>query len=174
MAERNPISGQLPFRGHLPISADAPIFDATLTPHRSLSERGFKLLMLFAGGIGLAVSIPFYLLGAWPVLGFMGLDILLIYIAFRYHYASARACERLVISRIAILFRAVSWRGAVREHHLNPVWTRIEREEHPEFGLERLILKEGKQRVELASMLGREERAEFAGALQAALYEVKR
>jgi uncharacterized membrane protein len=153
---------------------DEPVFIATITPHRSLSPRGLAWLMAFFGVVGLCVSIPFYLLGAWPIVGFMGLDIVLIYAAFRYHNATARSYEQIFLSRITLLIRAVSWRGQVREMRFNPLWSRVVREDHPEFGLEKLEIVEGRARVEIAQALGREERAAFARALQNGLREAKR
>lgn len=153
---------------------ETPIFTATLHPHRSLSKRGLVVLMGFVGLVGLAISIPFWLLGAWPIAGFMGLDVALIYLAFRYHNASARAYEQIFLSRIELLVRAVSWRGAIREARFNPLWTRLEKQEHPEFGIEKLALVQGRARVEIAACLGREERADFAEAFSRALTESKR
>lgn len=160
-------------QGH-PKSEDDPVFDAVITPHRSLSGRGLFWLMAFFVFVTTAISIPFYLMGAWPVVGFLGLDLLLIYAAFRYHNATARAYERIVLSRIELMFRSVSWRGAVKERRFNPVWVRLERQEHPEFGTEKLELVQGKQRVEIASQLGREERGDFARHFQNALTSAKR
>ena len=154
--------------------ADEAVFTATITPHRSLSPRGLACLMAFFGVVGLCVSIPFYLMGAWPIVGFMGLDIVLIYAAFRYHNATARSYEQIFLSRITLLIRAVSWRGQVRERRFNPLWSRLEREDHPEFGLEKLEIVEGRARVQIAQALGREERAAFARALQNGLREAKR
>jgi len=150
------------------------IFIAELYPHRSLSKRGLALLMTFVGAAGIAVSIPFYLLGAWPIIGFMGLDVLLIYGAFRYNNAAARAVEQVFLSRFDLLVRSISWRGFIRESRFNPLWTRLEREDHPELGLERLALVQGRSRLEIATCLGRHERAEFAAAFQHALSEAKR
>jgi uncharacterized membrane protein len=113
-------------------------------------------------------------MGAWPVVGFLGLDLVLIYAAFRYHNATARAYERIVLSRIELMFRSVSWRGAVKERRFNPAWVRLERQEHPEFGTEKLELVQGQQRVEIAAQLGREERGDFAAHFQNALTTAKR
>lgn len=160
---------------HDPISPlETPIFEARLQGHRSLSRNGLAMLMLFVGGVGLAVSVPFILLGAWPIAGFMGLDVALIYFAFRYNNATARAYEQIVLSRIELLFRQVSWRGAVREIRFNPLWTRLEKQEHPEFGIERLALVQGRSRVEIAAMLGPDERHAFASDFQRALAESRR
>lgn len=155
-------------------SENEPVFDAVITPHRSLTSRGLAWLMAFLALVSIAVSIPFYLIGAWPVVGFMGLDLALIYFAFRYHNATARAYERIVITRIELLFSSVSWRGQRRERQFNTAWARLEREEHPEFGTEKLEIVQGHSRVEIAAQLGREERAQFATAFQKALATAKR
>lgn len=158
-----------------PISQlEAPIFEARLHGHRSLSKNGLAMVMLFVGAVGLAVSVPFIILGAWPIAGFMGLDVALIYFAFRYNNATARAYEQIVLSRIDLLLRQVSWRGKVREIRFNPLWTRLETREHPEFGIETLALVQGRARVEIAGMLGRDERSEFAADFRRALAESRR
>ena len=54
-----------------------------LTPHRSLSPTGFLIFMAVLGGISFVTGMVFLLAGAWPVFGFLGLDVLLVYWAFR-------------------------------------------------------------------------------------------
>ena len=132
--------------------------------------------MLMAGiaAVIFLTSIPFYILGAWPVVGFLGLDIILIYLAFRYNNRAALTYEEIVLSRIELLFRAVTWRGSVRETRFNPLWTRLEREEHPEFGTERIEIVQGRRRIEVAKHLGRAERGDFADAFESALITAKR
>src|SRR5262245_10969759 len=65
-----------------PIS-EATLFSAVITPHRSLSRSGFLLVMLLIGGVSFVGGIVFYAIGAWPIVGFLGLDVLLLYWAFR-------------------------------------------------------------------------------------------
>lgn len=153
---------------------DAPLFTAMLRPHRSLSSAGLNWVMGFVCLVGLAVSIPFFLLGAWPVIGFMGLDIGLIYLAFRANNAAARAYEQVFVSRVLLLVRVASPRGDIREKRFNPLWTKLEREEHPEFGTERLAFRQGRDEMEIARFLGRDERATLAANLQRALAEARR
>ena len=74
------------------------IFSAVLTPHRSLSPAGFLLFMLVLGGISFTTGMVFLLAGAWPVFGFFGLDVLLVYWAFRLNYRSARAYEQVIVT----------------------------------------------------------------------------
>ena len=68
-------------------------FDAVLRPHRSLSRSGFLILMLALGGVSFIAGMAFLLLGAWPVFGFLGLDVLLVYVAFKLNYRSGRLTE---------------------------------------------------------------------------------
>jgi uncharacterized membrane protein len=150
------------------------IFSAIITPHRSLSSVGFLLLMLGIGGISFASGVMFLLIGAWPVFGFLGLDVLLIYVAFRANFRSARAYEEVTVTASELTVRKVSHRGGVREWTLNPVWVQLDRIVHEEFGIERLFLVSRGRRLPIAGFLGPDEKASFARALAAALGEAKR
>ena len=74
------------------------IFSAVLTPHRSLSRKGFLILMTVLGLISFATGTVFLLAGAWPVFGFCGLEVLLIYFAFRMSYRRAKAYEQVTVT----------------------------------------------------------------------------
>src|SRR5260221_5022737 len=77
-------------------AADAPVlFDVLLMPNRSLPPLGFALLMAAVSLLSFGAGVTFYLIGAWPVIGFLGLDVALIYIAFRVSFRSMRASETL-------------------------------------------------------------------------------
>ena len=113
----------------------------------------------------------FFLIGAWPVLGFCGLDVLLVYWAFRANYRGARAYEEVTITPSELTVRKVSHHGRVREWTLNPLWVRLHRDVHAEFGIERLFLVSRGRKLPIASFLGPQEKASFAHALTAALGE---
>src|SRR3546814_5288173 len=85
------ISSHASIRTPAPPARSRVFFDAVLLPHRSLGPRGFRILMLVAGGGACVIGTSFMLMGAWPVTGFCGLEILLLYIAFRLNYRSGRA-----------------------------------------------------------------------------------
>ena len=155
-------------------TTDAPIFRATLTPHRSLSRGGFLTLMGFVSAVSFVSGAMFWRMGAWPVFGFFGLDVLLIYWAFRVNFRRANAREDIEVTPYDIRVRRISHRGDVMEWSLNPLWARIEKHSHPEFGIERLYLVSGRRRLSIASFLGPDEKASFAAALQEALHAAKR
>jgi len=70
-------------------AAEPVLFSALLTPHRSLNRTGFLLVMAFLSVISFAAGLVFLLMGAWPVLGFFGLDVLAIYWAFKINFRRA-------------------------------------------------------------------------------------
>ena len=150
------------------------IFSAVLTPHRSLSPRGFLIFMLVLGGISFVTGIVFLTAGAWPVFGFLGLDVLLIYWAFRLNYRSARAYELVTVTPSELTVRKVNHHGRMREWTLNPLWVRLQREVHEEFGLQRLFLESQGRQLTIAGFLPPQEKESFATALSGALADARR
>ena len=150
------------------------LFSAIITPHRSLSGTGFLVVMGLVGGLSFIGGLVFFLLGAWPVVGFLGLDVLLVYWAFRANYRAAAAFEQVTVTPSELRLRRVSHRGNVAEWTLNPVWTKLDRESHEEFGLLRLFLVSRGHRLSVAGFLSPKEKESFAAALSAALGEAKR
>ena len=150
------------------------LFSARLTPHRSLNRTGFFVLMTFIGVVSFVAGVAFYLMGAWPVLGFFGLDVLVIYWAFRVNFRSADATEDIVMTPSELRVRRVSHRGHVMEWTLNPLWVQLEQTGDPEFGIERLYLVSRGRRVSIGYFLGPDEKASFSKALLAALQTAKR
>ena len=113
-------------------------------------------------------------MGAWPVFGFFGLDVLAIWWAFRVNFRSARAHEEITVTPSELRVRRVSHRGHVAEWVLNPLWVRLDQTGDPEFGIERLYLVSRGRRVSIGHFLGPDEKASFAKALLAALQAAKR
>jgi uncharacterized membrane protein len=150
------------------------LFSARLTPHRSLNRTGFLVLMTFLSVVSFATGIAFLLMGAWPVFGFLGLDVLVIYWAFRVNFRRANATEEITVTPSELRVRRVSHRGHVAEWVLNPLWVQLDQKVHAEFGIERLYLVSRGRRVSIGSFLGADEKASFAKALLAALQTAKR
>ena len=150
------------------------LFSARVTPHRSLNRTGFMVLMIFIGTVSFVAGIAFLLMGAWPVLGFFGLDVLVIYWAFRINFRSAEATEDIVVTPTELRVRRVSHRGQVAEWTFNPLWVRLDLEVDEDFGLEHLYLISRGRRLQLAGFLGPEEKASFYNGLVEALNAAKR
>jgi uncharacterized membrane protein len=157
-----------------PVPPEPELFSALLTPHRSLNRTGFLVLMAFLSVVSFAAGLAFWLMGAWPVFGFFGLDILVIYWAFRVNFRRARATEEISVTPSELRVRRVSHRGHVVEFVLNPLWVQLDRKTHAEFGIERLYLVSKGRRFTIANFLGPDEKASFANALTAALQAARR
>ena len=150
------------------------IFSATLTPHRSLGRVGFLILMLLFGAISFVTGMMFLVVGAWPVIGFFGLDVLLLYWAFRLNYRHAEAYEQVTVTCSELKVRKVSHLGRVREWVLNPLRVRLDKSEIEEFGVDRLFLVSRGKKLTIGSFLGPDEKADFARELGNALNEARR
>ncbi|MBX9745398.1 MAG: DUF2244 domain-containing protein [Hyphomonadaceae bacterium] len=142
--------------------------DAVLRPHRSLSASAFKFMLIGVIAANAAVAIFFWVQGAFPVAGFLGLDVLALYIAFRMNYRSARRVERVRIARDKVHVSSTEASGAEKHWVLNPVWARVVREGAG------VLIRAGKVQIRLGAFLSPDECADFAQALDAALYRAKR
>ena len=156
------------------VETQPTLFSALLTPHRSLSRTGFLVLMGFITAVSFVAGLAFLLMGAWPVFGFFGLDVVIIYWAFRLNFRRAEATEEITVTPSELRVRRVTHRGQVVEWVLNPLWVRLDRKTHAEFGIEKLYLVSRGRRVSVANFLGADEKASFANALAAALQAAKR
>lgn len=154
--------------------AEPELFAARLTPHRSLNRTGFVLVMAFLSAVSFATGIVFLLMGAWPVFGFLGLDVLAIYVAFRINFRRALAREEISVTASELRLRRVSHRGQVAEWVFNPLWVRLDQERDDEYGLERLYLASRGKRVAVGSFLSPGEKDSFSKALIAALNAARR
>jgi len=152
---------------------DRAIFAARLSPYRSLGPIGFNMLMMAIAGVSFVAGLAFWLMGAWPVVGFFGLDILLIQQAFRLNYRAARAFEEVEVTRDRLTVRKVSASGRKREFSFNPYWARLEIERRPDRLISALRIASHGNRLDIASFLGPQERESFSAAFSAALAEAR-
>lgn len=150
-------------------AADTPIFRALLTPHRSLGRTGFRVLMGIMVAASLICGLFCIAIGAWPIFGFFGLDVLILYIAFKVNYRSGRASEEVSVSRTSLDIRQVAPSGKTREHHFNPYWARFAVSRHEEIGITRMAVEAQGQQVQIGSFLNPDDRESFAKAFGRAL-----
>jgi len=150
------------------------LFSATLTPHRSLSRAGFVTLMVAISLVSFIAGMVFLLAGAWPVFGFFGLDVLLVYWAFRANYRAAAAYEQVIVTASELKIYKVSAQGLAREWRFNPLWVRLERKTDPDFGVMDVFLTMRGRRLSIGTCLTPDEKDSFSVALMRALNEARR
>ncbi len=182
MAPRGALTWVMATPYHSPMTEPAPantlqsaaradedlLFDAVLHPNRSLNRGGFLILMALFGGFCAVTGMMFLIAGAWPVAGFLGLDVLLLYIAFRLNYRDGRLVETLRLTPSNLLVRRVTPGGAVQSWNFQPYWLQVELE-RPTAHDSRLMLGSHGRRLTVGTFLTSAERVELAAALRDAL-----
>jgi uncharacterized membrane protein len=151
-----------------PVAPDASVFRAILHPHRSLGPKGFLILMLAIGSVSFVSGMAFLLMGAWPVMGFFGLDVALIYIAFKLNYRAARAYELVELTPSTLTLQQVSASGETKSFEFNPYWVRVLFTERHDGGNHLKLASHGRV-LEFGRLLNDDERRDFAQALASAL-----
>lgn len=147
---------------------DAP-FHAVLFPHRSLSRRGFAILMVVVGAAMTFAAFRAYVVGAWPVAVFALADIALVWGAFKLSYRSGRQFEEVSVTPDEVLVRKVTPAGKVTEHRFHPTFARLRITRLEEEGVVRLDLASHGRSVVIGAFLNPDDRASFADAFAAAL-----
>ncbi len=144
------------------------LFDAVLYPHRSLSVRAALVVTAVMGVIFFVVGIFFLALGAWPVLGFFGLDMVLLGGAFWLNFRQARLCERVSLTASRLRIERVDTRGRRCHWDFQPYWTWIEMADTPHHDTPLTLMSRGRRLV-IGGFLNGGERFDFARALRHAL-----
>lgn len=148
-------------------SPGAVHFATSLSPHRSLSPEGFKWVIRGAIAANLVIGLPMLILGAWPVMGFMGLDVWLLWWLFKRSYLDARRSETLVLTDSELLVDRVAPDGEREEHRLDAYWLRIDATE------DRLVVISKGNRLVIGRFLSPDARLALAEQLKAALADMR-
>ena len=141
-------------------------FATSLVPYRSLSPQGFRWLIRGAIAANLLIGLPMLIFGAWPVLGFMGLDVWLLYWMFQRSYQDARRSETLTLTDRELIVDRIAPDGEREQHRLDAYWLRVEQGE-------RLVVSSRGNRVVVGRFLSPVEREQVGEQLKAALTELR-
>lgn len=146
-------------------------FRITSYPYRSLGPLGYRVLFAVVIGANLFGGIVFLAMGAWPVSGFMGLDVLALYLAFRVSYRQAKAFERIQIRDGLITVERSDMHGKVTTESLPSYWAHVQFDGDEEGG--DVALRSHGRSVGVGRLLPGFERAVFADTLRKALADAK-
>jgi uncharacterized membrane protein len=152
---------------------DTPLLDIVLSPHRSLDPLGFLVVMIVVSIVSFAAGLFFLLKGAWPVLGFFGLDVLLIYFAFRASYRSADFYETIRLTRRELAVERRVSSGHAQRWTFQPYWLRVQVDERP-FTTGSITLRSHGRMIAIGSFLSPSERSDLAKVLDDALVSARR
>jgi|SRR5208337_2968528 len=147
-------------------------FSATLLPHRSLSRKGFIALMLISGVTSSAIGVAFALRGAWPVAGFCGLALGLLYLAFHLNYRAARMSETILLCGPELRVTRKDPTGRTESWSFNPYWVRFQHVRR-DYAADELSLASHGRKLVFGAFLSDGEKASFSAAFIAALARQK-
>ena len=146
------------------ITNKIPILNIILYPHRSLSPKGFLILMLCIIFVSFSIGAFFMLKGAWPVFGFFGLDVLLVYIAFKVNYHNAKRYEKIRLWKNSLIIKKKSDNGKSNTWKFNPYWVRLEMKKSQSRSSDLNLSSHGKT-ISIGSFLSNQEKEEVANTL---------
>lgn len=151
----------------------SPLFAALLTPHRSLNQQGIHRVVMFYAVLALIPGLYFFFLGAWPVIGFLGLDALLLWWALSASLKSGKAFEEVTLWPDELQVRHVTASGKEHRHAFNPFWVRLHIDRDYEDMVTRLALRVRHQELEIGAFLNPADKASFATMFAQALYKAR-
>lgn len=138
-------------------------FQVVLYPNRSLDDKGFALLMVLVALVCGLVGAGFALAGAWPVTGFLGLDVLLLYLAFRWNFRSSSRADFITLDDDGLTVKRIIPNGEAREWRFETAWVQVVIEK------KRLLLRSHGESLAIGPYLTAAERSSLADALREAI-----
>lgn len=144
------------------------LIDLTLRPNRSLSREHARWVVGGVAAVFLLGAVRFLVMGAWPVLPFMAIDVGLLWWAFRASYRSGRAYETVRLDAFDLTVRKVTADGRERRFRLEPFWARA-RLEQLASGDNRLTVASRNVRVTVGHCLSPPEREQVHATIETGL-----
>lgn len=149
------------------------LFEAILRPRRSLGRRGITILSAVVGVVSLANGMIFWLAGAWPVVGFCGVDAALLWFLLNLNMRRAeQRYEAIRLGEDALTIEHGDHRGVFARFALPPGWLRVDTDDS-EFGQSRVTVSVRGQTIAIGLFLSPVERRQLAAALRAALVRLR-
>lgn len=150
-----------------------PLFAAHLTPHRSLSPRGIRIVVGVFIGMLVVPALVFIALGVWIVLGFMAASVVALYAALRWSFRDGRRFEDVTLWADRLEIRQVSPRGALHEESFTPFAVRLRVERDFDERVTAIILREREHELAVGAFLNPDDKASFAQAFGTALRKAR-
>ena len=150
-----------------------PLFAATLTPHRSLSPNGKRVVIGLVSALALVPGIIFYLVGAWPVVGFMGLDVLAIWAALTLSMRSGKLQEVITLWPTSLELKRVDAKGAEDTLSFQPQNVKFLVDRDYNERVTSLWLKEQDKKIPLGAFLSTDEKLSLSKVFGTALRKAR-
>lgn len=147
-------------------------FEAVLYPNQPPPARNLVLLLVLVAGVAIGVGIGFFLAGAWPVLGFLGLELVLLVGALLWARKVATYAEHIRLDASGLHVASVAGRRVLRRWRFEPYWVQVRLDEDRPGEPTLRLAAEGRT-LTIGRFLNARERSEVAAALEQALARFK-
>lgn len=143
-------------------------FEAVLYPNQPPPARSLVVLLAAVFGVAIGTSIGFLLAGAWPVVGFMGVELVLLAVCLIWARRVARYAEHIRLDDHGLHIKTTSGNRTLRSWRFEPYWTRVQLDE-TRPGETALRLSAKGRTLTIGRFLNAQERTDVAAELEAAL-----
>ncbi|MBT4702391.1 MAG: DUF2244 domain-containing protein [Rhodospirillaceae bacterium] len=140
-------------------------FQTVLRPHRSASVKAINTLIYIMAGLWAIVALGFSSVGAWPVMGFLGLDVVLLYSALHWNNRTGRAYESIDLTEDTLTIEKIDPWGHHQSWSFQPYWLRVELAKM-EQGRTQLALRSHGKSLTIGAFLTDAERENLANTLR--------
>jgi uncharacterized membrane protein len=150
-----------------------PLFAARLTPHRSLTPSGLRLIVAIAAVLSFIPGITFFAMGAWPVVGFMGLDVLVLYWALSHSFRGGGRYEQVTLWRDSLEILQGSGKSPQTREVFVPSAVRLVIDRDIDEHTTAIHLRTKERDLEIGAFLTADDKASFAKAFGTALRKAR-
>ncbi|WP_240231273.1 DUF2244 domain-containing protein [Devosia lacusdianchii] len=150
-----------------------PLFAAELTPNRSLGSRGVWVVVGLCALFAALPTLIFLSLGAWPIVGFMALDVVAIAVALYVSLRRGKRREHVTVWADQLEWAAIDAKGGKTLRRFNPKTVRLVLDRDADEKTVALRLRHGKDELEVGSFLNPDDKSSFAKALGTALRKAR-
>ena len=141
------------------------LFSAILRPHRSAGPHTLRLVVCLVAVVWLMVGLAFVAVGAWPILPFLGLEVLLLAVALRLNLRAGNAYEAINLTPRALTVRRVNHWGRQSDFSFAPHWLQVNIADPPERWSPLELRSHGRS-LTIGNFLLPEERVQLARTLR--------
>jgi len=151
--------------------APSPVFEALITPYRSLSRKGVATLVAVLCVFTVLIAVRFWFLGAWPVVLFSVIEVPLVVLLLWLNMRRGRVSEMILIDTRDVRVTRTDGAGRRVSFTLPLAWLRVDHD--TSRGTSRLLLRSRGIEREVGGFLHDVDREALYHALAEAMHTVR-
>ncbi len=145
------------------------LFQTELRPNRSSTPEAIQKLALVLSAVLIPAGLVFVYVGAWPVFGFLGLELVALVALLNCHHKRSYIIERIAITTKGLKVERIAPCGRRHEWHFQHHWLQVNVDEDSERDCT-LELRSHGRALAIGAFLTPHERREVARRLRDQLH----